>query len=208
MKRELKTAFWMTIVTTILFGIIYPFVVTAIARVIFPARADGSLIRKNGVVIGSKLIGQGFSSAGYFYSRPSQAGTGYDGLSSGSSNWGPTNQQLVAQVKNYTEKLRAENPADPIPVDLVTDSASGLDPDITPAAANFQIPRVARERGISEAQVRALVRKHTEGRQFGIFGEPRVNVLSLNLDLDAAYPINHSAAAPAGERASLGGSNR
>ncbi len=208
MKRELKTAFWMTIVTTILFGIIYPLVVTAIAHVLFPARADGSLIRKNGVVIGSKLIGQGFSSAGYFYSRPSQAGTGYDGLSSGSSNWGQTNQQLITQVKNYAEKLRAENPGEPIPVDLVTDSASGLDPDITPAAADFQIPRVARERGISEAQVRALVGKHTEGRQFGIFGEPRVNVQSLNLDLDAAYPMTHSAATPAGERASWGGSNR
>lgn len=208
MKRELRTAFWMTIVTTILFGIIYPLVVAGVAHVLFPARADGSLIRKNGVVIGSKLIGQGFSSAGYFYSRPSQAGTGYDGLSSGSSNWGPTNQQLVAQVKNYAEKLRPENPGDPIPVDLVTDSSSGLDPDITPAAADFQIPRVARERGISEAQVRALIQKHTKGRQFRIFGEPRVNVLALNLELDAAYPMSHSAATLAGERASLGGSNR
>lgn len=207
MNREIKTAFWMTIVTTILFGIIYPFIVTAIAQVIFPAKADGSLIRKNGVVIGSKLIGQAFSSAGYFYSRPSQAGTGYDGLSSGSSNWGPTNQQLIVQVKNYAEKLHPENPEDPIPVDLVTDSGSGLDPNITPAAADFQIPRVARERGVTEEQVRALVSKHTKTRQFGMLGEPRVNVLELNLDLDNLYPVNHSAAAATGH-ASLGGSNR
>lgn len=206
MKQQLKIAFWMTIVTTILFGVIYPVAVTAIAQVFFPRQANGELIRKNGAVIGSQLIGQDFSSPGYFYSRPSNSD--YDGLNSGGSNLGPTNRRLLERVEGDVRKIQPQNPGAPIPVDLVTASASGLDPDITPAAADFQIPRVARQRGTSEIKLRAIVRKHIDGREFGILGEPRVNVLELNLDLDAVHPMRHSDAAPAGERASLGGSNR
>jgi potassium-transporting ATPase KdpC subunit len=190
MKQQLKIAFWMTIVTTILFGIVYPLVVTGLAQVLFPKQANGDLIRKNGTVIGSQLIGQAFSSKGYFYSRPSAAGSGYDGLASGGSNLGPTNRQLITRVKQDAQSLQAQNPSAPVPVDLVTTSGSGLDPDITPAAAEFQIPRVARERGMTEEEVRALVHRHTQGRQFGILGEPRVNVLELNLDLDATHPMS------------------
>lgn len=190
MKQQLRIAFWMTIVTTVLFGIVYPLIVTALAQALFPAQANGELIRENGTVIGSQLIGQAFSSPGYFYSRPSAAGTGYDGLNSGGSNLGPTNRQLIDRVHSDVQKLRNENPGAPIPVDLVTTSASGLDPDITPAAAEFQILRVARARGMTEEQVRALVRKHTEARQFGVLGEARVNVLELNLDLDATHPLH------------------
>ncbi len=204
MKRELKIAFWMTIVTTILFGIIYPFVVTAVAQVFFPAQANGELIQRRGVVIGSKLIGQAFSSPEYFYSRPSQSG--YDGLSSGGSNLGPTNRQLIERVQRDAQRLRTENPLTPIPVDLVTASASGLDPDISVADAEFQIPRVARERGIRQAQLLAFVERYIERRQFGILGEPRVNVLELNLALDAAYPMHHSDAAR--DLTPLGSSNR
>ena len=206
MKQQLKIAFWMTIVTTILFGVVYPLVVTALAQAFFPAQANGELIRKNGRVIGSQLIGQDFSSPGYFYSRPSNAD--YDGLNSGGSNLGPTNRQLLDRIQADVQKLRNENPGVPVPVDLVTASASGLDPDITHATADFQIPRVARQRGMSEAQVRTLVRKHTKGRVFGILGEPRVNVLELNLDLDAVHPMRYSGAVPARALASLGGSNR
>jgi potassium-transporting ATPase KdpC subunit len=190
MKQQLKIAFWMTIMTTVLFGIVYPLVVTVLAQALFPAQANGELIRKDGTVIGSELIGQAFSSPGYFYSRPSDAGTGYDGLNSGGSNLGPTNRQLIDRVHSDVQKLRNENPDMPIPVDLVTTSASGLDPDITPAAAEFQIPRVARARGMTEEQVEALIRKHTEARQFGVLGEARVNVLELNLDLDATHPLH------------------
>lgn len=189
MKQQLKTAFWMTIVTTILFGLVYPLVVTGLAQVLFPKQANGDLIQKNGGWVGSQLIGQGFSSPGYFYSRPSSAGSGYDGLNSGGSNLGPTNKQLIERMRGDVQKLQAENPGAPIPVDLVTSSASGLDPDITPAAAEFQIPRVARERHITEEDLRALIRKHTEERQFGVLGEPRVNVLGLNLDLDSTHPM-------------------
>jgi K+-transporting ATPase ATPase C chain len=206
MKQQLKIAFWMTIVTTILLGVVYPLVITAVAQVFFPKQANGELIRKDGAVIGSQLIGQGFSSPGYFCSRPSNSD--YDGLNSGGSNLAPTNRQLIARVEDDVKKLQAQNPGSPIPVDLVTASASGLDPDITPAAADFQIPRVARQRGMSEEQLRAIVRKHIEGRELGFLGEPRVNVLKLNLDLDAVHPMLHSSAAPARERASLGGSNR
>jgi potassium-transporting ATPase KdpC subunit len=189
MKQQLKIAFWMTIVTTVLFGLVYPLVVTGLAQALFPKRANGGLIRNHETVVGSQLIGQGFSSPGYFYSRPSNAGTGYDGLNSGGSNLGPTNKQLMDRIHGDVQKLQAENPGAPIPVDLVTSSASGLDPDISPAAAEFQIPRVARERHVTEGELRVLVRKHTDSRQFGILGEARVNVLELNLDLDATHPM-------------------
>jgi K+-transporting ATPase ATPase C chain len=186
MKNNLKIAILITLVTTVLFGIIYPLAVTGLAQILFPAQANGSLIQRNGQVLGSQLLGQAFSSPGYFHSRPSAAGTGYDASQSSASNLGPTNHQLVDRVKGDVEKLHAENPGAPVPVDLVTTSGSGLDPEISPAAAEFQIPRVARERGVSEADVHSLVAKHTLGRQFGFLGEPRVRVLELNLDLDAA----------------------
>jgi K+-transporting ATPase ATPase C chain len=189
--KNLITAVLMTIVTTILFGLIYPLVVTGLAQVIFPENANGQLLRgSDGTVIGSRLIGQPFSSPGYFRSRPSAAGaSGYDAGASSGSNLGPTNQKLIDRVKGDVEKLQAENPGKPVPVDLVTTSGSGLDPHITPAAAEFQVPRVARERGISEDELRRIVSAHTEGRQFGFLGETTVNVLELNLDLDRAMPM-------------------
>jgi K+-transporting ATPase ATPase C chain len=188
MRLNLRIAIVMTLVTTMLFGLLYPLAVAGLSQFFFPAQANGALIVKNGVVVGSRLIGQPFSSARYFHPRPSAAGNGYDAASSGGSNLGPTNHQLMERVKSDVEKLHSENPGAPIPVDLVTASGSGLDPDISPAAAEFQIPRVALERGASEAEIRALVAKHTLGRQFGVLGEPRVNVLELNLDLDAVHP--------------------
>lgn len=185
----------MTVVTTALFGIAYPLAVTLLAQWLFPRQADGELIRKNGIVVGSALIGQPFTAPGYFHSRPSAAGpAGYDAANSSGSNLGPTNRALVARVSAEVRKLQAENPPQPVPVDLVTASASGLDPDISPAAAEFQIARVARARGMSEDAVRALVQKHTEGRQWGFLGEPRVNVLELNLDLDSTHPTRSIAA--------------
>jgi K+-transporting ATPase ATPase C chain len=181
--KNLTTAILMTIVTTILLGLVYPLVVTGLAQVIFPDKANGQLIRgSDGTIIGSSLIGQPFSSPGYFRSRPSAAG--YDAGASSGSNLGPTNQKLIDRVKADVEKLQAENPGKPVPIDLVTTSASGLDPHISPGAAEFQLPRVARERGMSEDELRQIVTTHTEGRQFGFLGEPRVNVLELNLDLD------------------------
>jgi K+-transporting ATPase ATPase C chain len=187
-KENLRTAILITLVTTVLFGLIYPLAVTGLSQLLFPVQANGSLIQKNGQVVGSQLLGQTFSSPGYFHSRPSAAGAGYDASQSAASNLGPTNHQLIDRVKSDVEKLHAENPAAPIPVDLVTTSASGLDPEISPAAAEFQLPRVARERGISETDVRSLLSTHTLGRQFGFLGEPRVRVLELNLDLDATHP--------------------
>lgn len=188
--KELRVAILITLVTTLIFGVIYPLVVTGLGHLLFPAQANGSLISQNGKVIGSRLIGQPFSGDWYFHPRPSGAGTGYDPVaaSGGASNLGPTNKQLVGRVKGDVEKLHAENPGAPIPVDLVTTSGSGLDPDISPAAAEFQIPRVARQRHMTEADLRTLVAKHTLPRQFGLFGEPRVNVLELNLDLDSTRP--------------------
>ena len=176
----------MTIVTTILLGLGYPLVVTGLAQVIFPDKANGQLIRNaDGTVIGSRLIGQPFSSSRYFRSRPSAAGaSGYDASASSGSNLGPTNPKLIDRVKADVARLQEENPGKPVPIDLVTTSGSGLDPHISPAAAEFQIPRVARERGMSEDELHQIVAAHTEGRQFGFLGEPRVNVLELNLDLD------------------------
>ena len=188
MKRNFLTAILFTLVTTVIFGLIYPLAVTALSQLLFPGRANGQLIERNGKLVGSRIIGQEFTGAGYFHSRPSAAGTGYDPTSSGSNNLGPTNKALIERVKGDVEKLRAENPGAPIPVDLVTASGSGLDPDISPAAAEFQVPRVSRERGMSEAELRAVIQKHTLHRQFGFLGEPRVRVLELNLDLDAGHP--------------------
>jgi K+-transporting ATPase ATPase C chain len=189
MKKNILTAILMTAVTTILLGIIYPLAVTGIAKVLFPHQANGSLIHKDGAIVGSRLIGQPFVSPGYFHSRPSAAGNGYDATNSGGSNLGPTNHVLIDRVKADVARLQAENPGQPVPIDLVTTSASGLDPDISPAAAEFQVPRIARERGMSADDVRHLVGEHTQGRQLGFLGEPRVNVLELNLALDQAHPL-------------------
>jgi K+-transporting ATPase ATPase C chain len=189
MKKNLLIAVLMTIATTILLGLIYPLVVTGLAQVIFPDKANGQLIQRNGQIVGSRVIGQPFGGPGYFHSRPSAAGNGYDAANSGGSNLGPTNQKLVDRFKQDLSRLQAENPGKPVPIDLLTTSGSGLDPDITPAGAEFQIPRVARERGMSEDAVQQLIARHTEGRQFGFLGEPRVNVLALNLELDATHPM-------------------
>jgi K+-transporting ATPase ATPase C chain len=188
-SRNLIAAILMTVVTTVLFGVVYPLVVTGLAQTFFRDKANGQLIERDGKVIGSRIIGQAFSSPGYFRSRPSAAGTGYDATSSGGTNLGPTNKKLIDAVKAAVEGARKENPGVPVPIDLVTSSASGLDPHISPAAADFQVPRVAKERGISEADVRGVVAAHTQGRQWGFFGEPAVNVLELNLALDGQYPM-------------------
>lgn len=191
MKKQFTVAIGYTIVTTIIFGLIYPLLVTGLSQLLFPKQANGSLIVKNGQVVGSELIGQSFSSDKYFHPRPSNAGNGYDPLSSGGSNLGPTNQALVTRVAQDVAKLQQENPGVPIPADLVTSSGSGLDPNISPASAAFQVARVAKARGVSEEQIRRIVAEHTQGRQWGVFGEARVNVLELNLELDESFPVNH-----------------
>jgi K+-transporting ATPase ATPase C chain len=186
MKKNFLISILYTVATTILFGLIYPIAITVLAQRMDQGKANGQLIERNGVLVGSRILAQPFSSARYFHTRPSAAGSrGYDAANSGGTNWGPTNQKLIDRVKTDVAHLQAENPGQPVPVDLVTASGSGLDPDITPAAAEFQVPRVARARGLSEAEVRRLVRMHTHARQFGFLGEPRVNVLELNLALDS-----------------------
>ena len=188
MKKNLITAVLMTLVTTVLFGLLFPLLITGLAQLLFPNKANGELLTRNGKVVGSRLIGQSFSSPGYFHSRPSSAGTGYDAGNSSGSNLGPTNQSLITRVQGDADRLQAENPRAAIPLDLLTTSASGLDPHISPEAAEFQVPRIAKERGLSEDVVREAVRQHTESRQFGVLGEARVNVLELNLSLDEISP--------------------
>jgi K+-transporting ATPase ATPase C chain len=189
MNKNLLISVSFTLVTTVMFGILYPLGITGLAQLLFPHRANGQLLEKNGKIVGSRIIGQTFTEPGYFRSRPSSAGTGYDATSSSGSNLGPTNKTLIDRVKADVQKAQLENPSTPVPVDLVTASGSGLDPEISPAAAEFQVPRVARERNISEAEVRAVVQRFTKDREFGVLGEPRVNVLELNLELDGAHPL-------------------
>ena len=179
----------MILVSTVGLGILYPLAVWGVSQAIFPYQANGSLIVKDGKTIGSQLIGQTFKSPGYFHSRPSAAGNGYDAVASGGSNLGPTSAKLIDRMKTDAESLQGENPGAKIPADLVTTSGSGLDPHISPAAAAFQIPRVAKERGLSEGELRQVVDRFTEGRDLGFLGEPRVNVLLLNLELDRANPL-------------------
>jgi potassium-transporting ATPase KdpC subunit len=187
--KNLVIAVLMTIVTTLLLGIVYPLVVTGLAQALFPHKANGQLIERGGKIIGSRIIGQAFSSPGYFRSRPSAAGTGYDAANSAGTNLGPTNKKLIDAVRAAVEAAKQEPPSAPVPIDLVTSSASGLDPHISPAAALFQVPRVARERGVPEEGIGELVQAHIQGRQMGFLGEPVVNVLELNLALDERHPI-------------------
>jgi K+-transporting ATPase ATPase C chain len=187
--KNLVTAVLMTIVTTLLLGIVYPLIVTGLAQAVFPNKANGQLIERGAKIIGSRIIGQAFSSAGYFHGRPSAAGTGYDAANSAGTNLGPTNKKLIDAVKAAVEAAKKENPSARVPIDLVTSSASGLDPHLSPAAALFQVPRVARERGVPEGVIGQLVQTHIQGRQLGFLGEPAVNVLELNLALDERHPM-------------------
>jgi K+-transporting ATPase ATPase C chain len=179
-----KTSIRFTLVTVVLLGLGYPLFVTGVAAVFFPHKAAGSLILKDGQVIGSELLAQSFTSDRYFHPRPSAAGNGYDATASGGSNLAQSSKALVDRIQGSIDKLSAENPGHPVPIDMVTTSASGLDPDITPDAAYFQAPRVAKARGIEEDRIRKLIEQHITARQLGLLGEPRVNVLALNLDLD------------------------
>ncbi|MGB7189910.1 MAG: potassium-transporting ATPase subunit KdpC [Acidobacteriaceae bacterium] len=189
MRKNLITSFLYTIVTGIILGILYPLLMTGLGQAFFHKEANGQLVTRNDQIIGSRIIGQTFSGAGYFHSRPSAAGAnGYDASSSGGSNYGPTNKKYVDRVAGDVAVLQAGKPDVTVPIDLVTTSGSGLDPDITPAAAAFQVPGIAKARGLSEEKVKELVAKHTQSRQFGFLGEPRVNVLELNLDLDSTAP--------------------
>lgn len=190
MKRNLITAILYTIVTTVLLGIGYPLLVTGLAQLISKDKANGQLIMRNGAAIGSRILAQPFTGPEYFHPRPSAAGTnGYAADNSSGSNYGPTNQKLVDRVAADVKTLESENPGKPVPIDMVTASGSGLDPHITPANADFQMPRIAKARGIPEADLAKLVSAHTEGRQYRLFGEPRINVLELNLALDGSYPL-------------------
>jgi len=189
MRRNLITAVLYTVVTTVIFGLVYPFVVTGIAQVLFKDKANGQLIQQNGQLVGSRIIGQSFTAPGYFHSRPSAAGNGYDAANSSGSNYAPTNKKLIDRVAGDVAALQLDHPGTDVPIDLVTASGSGLDPDITPAAAEFQVTRIAHERHLSEDAVRRLVAQNTQGRQLGFLGEPRVNVLELNLALDQTAPL-------------------
>jgi potassium-transporting ATPase KdpC subunit len=189
MKKNLLISVWFTLVTTVVFGLIYPLGITGLAQVFFHDRANGQLIEKDGKLVGSRILGQAFTGPGYFHPRPSSAGTGYDPTSSGGSYLAPTNKNLLERVKGDVQRLQAENPTATVPVDLVTSSGSGLDPDISPAAAEFQIPRVAHSRGMKQEDLRALVQKRTKGRDLGFLGEPRVNILELNLELDTLRAV-------------------
>jgi len=183
--KTLQIALRFTLITTLMLGIGYPLIVTGFAQLALKRQANGELITRNGVVIGSALIGQNFSSDKYFHSRPSAAGNGYDASNSSGSNYAQSNQKLVTRIQGDVAKASADNPSQPVPIDLVTASGSGLDPDITPAAALYQVHRVAQARNLTDDQVTLLVNEHITPRQFGILGEPRVNVLQLNLALDA-----------------------
>jgi K+-transporting ATPase ATPase C chain len=187
MKKHIVTSVLYTVITAVVLGIGYPLAVTGLAHVLFPKQADGSLIYgADGTLVGSRLIGQAFAGPGYFWSRQSAAGTGYDASNSGGSNYAPTNAALATRVAATVQTLNPKGTSAPVPIDLATASGSGLDPDISPAAAYYQVARVAAERHMSEDAVRALVTAHVTPRQFGLLGEPRVNVLELNLDLDKA----------------------
>jgi len=192
LKKNLITAVLFTVVTTVLLGLVYPLVITGLAR-FWPDKANGQLVTRNGVTVGSRILAQPFTGPTYFHPRPSAAGTnGYAADNSSGSNLGPTNQKLIDRTKTDVATLQTENPGKPVPIDLVTTSGSGLDPHITPAGAEFQVPRVAKARGIAEDALLKFVQVHTEGRQFGFLGEPRVNVLELNLALDEQFPVKSS----------------
>jgi K+-transporting ATPase ATPase C chain len=188
LTKNLVVAVLMTVVTTVLLGLVYPLVVTGLAQALFRDRANGQLVDRNKQTVGSVIIGQGFAAPGYFHGRASAAGNGYDATSSGGTNLGPTNKKLIDSVKAAVDAARKDNPNADVPIDLVTSSASGFDPHVSPDAAMFQVPRVAKARGIAESDLRQFVADRVEGRQLGFLGEPRVNVLMLNLAMDERWP--------------------